>query len=106
LQGEALATAVVMSSSIIKAIGFMAPPKQKHMYLDNFWMDLGRKLNSLNYLADVIIEHMHFGIGKAEMDATYAATNSSQMYEADRLAFEEYMNTQFEDDVKKIEAAI
>lgn len=106
LMGESLATAVVMSSNIIRAIGFMAPPKQKHLYLDNFWMEVGKRLGRLHYRGEVIIEHMHFSVGKSEKDALYEETNSSNMYDADRVAFEEYMSQSFEEDIKKIEALI
>jgi hypothetical protein len=102
IQGEALPTAVLMSSNIIKAIGYMAPPKQKHMYLDNFWLDLGTRLNAIHYLEDVIIEHLHFSVGKSDMDSSYQETNDSAIYNADKVAYDEYLSTQMDIDLDKI----
>ena len=102
IQGQALPTAVLMSSNIIKAIGYMAPPKQKHMYLDNFWLDLGTRLNAIHYLEDVIIEHLHFSVGKSDMDSSYQETNDSAIYNADKVAYDEYLSTQMDVDIEKI----
>ena len=102
IQGQALPTAVLMSSNIINAIGYMAPPKQKHMYLDNFWLDLGTKLNAIHYLEDVIIEHLHFSVGKSDMDSSYQETNDSAIYNADKVAYDEYLSTQMNVDIEKI----
>jgi len=102
IQGQALPTAVLMSSNIINAIGYMAPPKQKHMYLDNFWLDLGTKLNAIHYLEDVIIEHLHFSVGKSDMDSSYQETNDSAIYNADKVAYDEYLSTQMDVDIEKI----
>ena len=102
IQGQALPTSVMMSSKIIKAIGYMAPPKQKHMYLDNFWLDLGTRLNAIHYLEDVIIEHLHFSVGKSDMDSSYQETNDSAIYNADKVAYDEYLLTQMDIDIDKI----
>lgn len=102
IQGSALPTAVMMSSKIIKAIGYMAPPAQKHMYLDNFWLDLGTKLNAIHYLDDVIIEHQHFSVTGEKMDATYQETNDAAVYNADKIAYDNYLLTQMDMDIDKI----
>ena len=101
-QGENLPTAVLLKSSIVKTLGFMAPPVMKHLYLDNFWKDMGNELNSLRYLDDVIIEHMHFLIGKSEEDAGYAEVNSSEIGNHDRLAYLEYSNFRFSFDAERL----
>lgn len=102
IQGSALPTAVVMSSKIIKAIGYMAPPAQKHMYLDNFWLDLGTRLNAIHYLEDVIIEHQHFSVTGEKMDETYQETNDAAVYNADKIAYDNYLSTQMDIDIDKI----
>lgn len=102
IQGSALPTAVMMSSKIIKAIGYMAPPAQKHMYLDNFWLDLGTRLNAIHYLDDVIIEHQHFSVTGEKMDETYQETNDAAVYSADKIAYDNYLSTQMDIDIDKI----
>lgn len=76
LQGEKLASAVIISGDIVRKLGYMAVPELTHLYLDDCWMDLGRKINKLFYLPEVVIEHMHPGAGKATMDEEYTRVNS------------------------------
>lgn len=91
LQGENLPTAVFLHSRIIQALGYMVPPNQIHLYLDNFWKELGRSLNGLVYLPGVIIEHMHPAAGKADWDARYEEVNARDVDLSDRIAFHQYM---------------
>jgi len=98
LQGRNLPTAVFMRSQIIQKLGYMCPPEQTHLYLDDFWLALGGRIG-ITYMGDVIIEHLHPGNGKAPMDASYAETGSQEMYAKDKAAYERYLDTQFEKDV-------
>lgn len=102
LQQENLPTAVVMSSVIVSTLGWMAPPKLKHLYLDNFWLNLGKELGNLNYLKDVIVEHLHYVNGKAQSDERYEVVNSSDMYNHDLREFEKYMKKKFRKDLTKL----
>lgn len=93
LQGRNLPTAVLLKSSIIKTLGFMAPPAMKHLYLDNFWRDMGIEIRGLFYRDDVIIEHMHPFAGKAQSDHGYEEVNSSEIATHDREAYLQYLNS-------------
>jgi len=106
LHGEKLPTSIMMTTNIVKALGFMAPPKQKHLYADNFWQALGRGLGSLYYFPSVHWEHLHFSNGKSEKDASYEETNSETMYREDRDAFVEYMSEQYVDDMTRVKEAL
>lgn len=90
LQGAALPTAVAMTSDIVRALGHMAPGSMRHLYIDNYWKELGEAAGCIRYLPDVVIEHMHPGAGKAPMDEHYARVNSRESYEHDHAAFEAY----------------
>ncbi len=102
LQGEALPTAVVMESRIPKVLGYMAPPVLEHLWVDNFWLQLGQGIGQISYLGDVVIEHLHPGVGKAEWDQEYARTGSSDKDQRDKKAFEEYCKYQLQADVRKL----
>lgn len=102
LQGSNLPTAVLLDSNIVLKLGFMVPPKQKHLYLDNFWKDLGQELGTLRYSGSVIIEHMHFSNNKAPKDSSYEQTNSIEINNHDRELFEEYKKEQFYKDLEKL----
>jgi len=102
LQGRNLPTAVLLKSSIVKTLGFMAPPAMKHLYLDNFWKDIGNELGSLVYRDDVIIEHMHPFAGKSESDEGYVEVNSSELYKHDQKAFQIYSETEMSKDLDRL----
>lgn len=106
LQGEILATAAMMSTNIIEILGFMSPPQLIHLFIDNFWMVLGREIGSLHYLQNVIIEHLHPYAGKAEIDAGYVEANSAERVSADEREFARYLADEFENDLKKVMATL
>lgn len=101
-QGERLPTAVLMSTNIIRTMGFMSPPELKHLYIDNFWKELGTRLSSLKYFSDIILEHMHYAVGKSNKDNTYAEANSATSYRDDELAYNQYVQNKMNSDVSKL----
>jgi hypothetical protein len=105
-QGKNLATAVMMSTNIIKSFGFMAPPKLVHLFMDNFWMLLGMDLNAIWYFDDVIIEHLHFLNGKSTADAGYLEVNAPELSNADRIELQRYINEEYPADLAKFKESI
>ena len=94
-QGKNLATCVAMTQNIAEAMGWaMVPPNMIHLYLDNFWMQLGNDLGALKYLDDVVVEHLHPVAGKAQWDAGYQEVNAEEVYSADAKAFESYIRSE------------
>lgn len=106
IHGAGLPTACVMSSEIPRALGFMAPECLGHLYVDNFWLDLGKALGCLHYLPDVIIKHLHPLVGAAPEDDGYRRVNSPQRYEADRRAYEHYKAERFGVDVARVRTVL
>jgi hypothetical protein len=102
LQGEKLPTAILLSSKIIQKLGYMAPPVLKHLWLDQFWLDLGRKLDTLTYFPAIIIEHLHHSVGKSTGDQTYIDATNRLIRRHDRDAYKKYYQEQFEKDIKKL----
>lgn len=90
LQGENIPTQVAMTANIVQALGHMAPPPLTHLFVDNYWLVLGKAAGRIRYLADVIVEHMHPFAQKAAMDDGYARVNASTMYAADGAAYTTY----------------
>lgn len=105
-QRENLPTAVMMSTNIIKTLGFMSPPEQIHMFLDNFWKAVGERLNALTYFDDVIIEHLHAYVGKSEMDDMYKSVNNAEVADNDGIKYGDYIYNKFDNDVIKLKAAL
>lgn len=88
--GRKLPTAVVMHADIVRALGFMAPPVLGHLYVDNYWLELGRLLGELTYLDDVVIEHMHPTVGKGQDDEQYRRVNAPEQFKVDGDAWRQY----------------
>ena len=106
LQGFSLATAVMMSTNIIKPVGYMAPPKLVHLFMDNYWMTLGKRLGTLWYFEKVIIEHLHPVANKVAWDDQYREVNSDEISNGDKKEFTRYLNEEFDTEFQKIQAAL
>jgi len=91
LQGENIPTQVAMTSDIVRAMGYMVPPKCIHLFFDNMWKVLGTELDRLVYLPEVIVEHMHPINGKSDVDSGYIEVNSPATYAHDQREFELWM---------------
>jgi len=101
LQGQRLPTMIAMTSDIVKALDGMVPPKMKHLYLDNFWKKLGEDLGALTYIDAVVVEHMHPVAGKAEWDEGYKEVNAQEVYSFDALAYQNYIQSEAYEVLKK-----
>lgn len=110
LQGRQLPTQCAMTSDIVRALGYMAPPALTHMYVDNFWLGFGRAAGCIRYLPDVVVEHMHplahnaDGSAKAEWSEGHRRVNAREMYAKDEAAYLAYCASRFADDVAKVAA--
>jgi len=102
IQKELLPTAIIMSSEIILKLGYMCPPNQQHLYLDDFWLRLGKTLGTIYYCDDIIIEHMHFSAGKSKLDDIYSEVNSPSLYQSDLKEYENYLSNNFKSDIEKL----
>jgi hypothetical protein len=105
-QRQNLATQVFISSSIVMALGWMALPGAKHLFLDNTWMTLGGSMSRLIYVPQVVIEHMHPYFGKGEMDEGYERVNASPVVEHDRAAYEAWVRDGAREDIAKALASL
>lgn len=102
IQGKELPTKVMISTNIIKGLGFFAPPVLKHLFADNFWKALGTELGALDYFPDVIMEHWHYINGKAPKDDLYDEIYAAGEMESAQIAFDTYMRDCFSADIAKL----
>jgi hypothetical protein len=96
-QSAALPTAVFLASCIVRALGRMVPHGLLHLFLDDYWLQLGRLLHSIRYLPEVVIEHHHpaatdpaTGRPKAPVDPSYVRTNRPELWEHDGTRWRAY----------------
>ena len=79
-QGEAVPTFPIVSRTVCEVLGEICPRGYRHLHIESHLMDIFRQLAKLGhrrlcYLDDVVFEHMHHALGKAELDATYMKKN-------------------------------
>jgi hypothetical protein len=106
MQSINLPTQVFMDSSIVEALGWMALPGAKHLYLDDTWKALGEGLDRLFYFPEIIIEHMHPASGKAEWDEGYKRVNDQSVYSHDQAVFLDWRDNDYVTDIAKARAAL
>lgn len=87
LQHEFVPTQCAMSASIIRALGWMAHPTLKHMYVDTLWRDMANVARRRRYLPDVVVEHLHYLNGKSPEDEHYKRVNAPAVFSSDEQAF-------------------
>ncbi len=105
-QGENLPTAAFVSAEIVATLGWFALPVCDHMYIDDAWKAIGQGIDSLHYLPDVIIEHLHFAANKGTMDESYKKTNSPSQVEKDKLAYRGWVYGSKTADIAKLRGAL
>ena len=86
-----------MNSNIIRILGFMACPIFNTHHTDVYWLELGKKLNSLYWFSDIIIEHRHYCFDKRPYDDTAKKVNDEAKGEPERYHSQEYKNNLIRD---------
>jgi hypothetical protein len=76
-QGEAVPTFPIVSRTVCDVLGEICPRGYRHLHIESHLLDIFKQLARLGYkricyLDDVIFEHMHYVVGKAAIDLTYA----------------------------------
>lgn len=107
IHGEHLPTAPFISASIVNALGWYALPTCHHLYIDDVWRELGQRTGCLRYLSDVVIEHMHPAVGKAEPDDGYERANSALSINRDHRAYIEWLKSRhYTADLRNVRRAL
>lgn len=93
--------AIVMSSNIVGALGWMALPRCGHYKIDDAWLMLAVATRLGRYRHDVLVEHMQFGIPydpldpnsgmKGLKDQTYADALQPDKMQADVIGYLQWL---------------
>lgn len=70
----------ILTRARYKQQGYLFHPRFKSMYSDNWFTRCAIRDGVIIEARDLVFEHVHPAFGKAEMDATYAASNSEARY--------------------------
>ena len=102
VQGINIPTQMGFTSNIVKALGYAVPDGFIHLFIDNYFLELGRAIGGVCYLPDVIVQHLHPSAGGAKEDQTYREANSPENWSNDQRRFNEYMIEELTTDAEKI----
>lgn len=110
IQGPNFSTHIAMTTDIVRGFGYLANPIVEHLYADNMWTDLGRATDSIRYLPDVSIRHLHYSTRDSLYDETYQIGNSRARWKADKETYQEWRDgrwpVSFPDDAWKLERIV
>ncbi len=53
------AGATIWSGNLIRAVGYIYPPRLMHMFIDTLWMELGKYTGCWTLDESVVVEHEH-----------------------------------------------
>jgi hypothetical protein len=94
-----LSVHVFMRSEVVDKLGYMGPPSIQHMYVDPVWFAWGAA-TSIEYLGDVVLEHLHYTLGKSPADESYR--RSTALIPEDLYAYRGYMAGGLNADIEKL----
>lgn len=55
----------------IEVLGYVLPPKLSFVYADEWITELAKRVDRNVYIPELLIEHLHPAVGKAQLDETY-----------------------------------
>lgn len=102
VMGKEIATELAFTSDIPKALGYAIPSGFVHLFVDNYFMELGESIGRLSYLPHIVVQHLHYSAGKSEEDQTYKEANSPENWSNDKIRFERYLNNELASDAEKL----
>lgn len=94
------------TSRWVNTLGYMVRTEFRHFCVDQWVEELANGVGRLQFLRDVVIEHMHKKYGKAADDATYRLVRGdSGVNEADNALFKKLAPVRA-DDLAKLQKAL
>lgn len=94
--------AVVVSTAIVQALGWMCAPGLHHWYIDNVWRDLGTGAGCLLYCGDIHVPHLHPNVTGQPGDATY--NDAAQSFNSDLAAYQRWRMRNMPRDISTVRA--
>ena len=70
--GESIPTMPCLGGELVRAVGYLSPENIVHWGIDCCWCEIGKRVDALNYRADLTYTHDNPVWGTAPDDRTYA----------------------------------
>ena len=81
----------VITREWYETLGYFSPGVFNFGYNDTWVYDIAKRVGKLNYMNEILVEHLHFSVGKSNMDDTYARNRSQEkgnLYRKDKEIYE------------------
>ena len=89
----------MVSSDVVQALGWFAPPHVQHFYCDNIIAELGKRAGLIRWCPEAVIRHEHYSVSKsARRDRVYSQTEK-KFGASDLAAFQEWLGNQAKNEV-------
>ena len=81
----------MVSSDVVKALGWFACPAMSHYLIDNAVAELGKRSGLIRYCPEAVIEHLHYSVpgSRARRDRVYSQTEK-KFGASDHAAFRQW----------------
>lgn len=79
-----------VGGDLVRAIGWFGFPHCRHYFTDTVWKYLGEQLGNIYRLDHVIVEHLHYSVGKSQHDTVYQESNI--YWKSDKQAYKQWCN--------------
>lgn len=87
-----LPTHPCVGGDLVRKIGWFGFPPCGHYFVDTVWQFLGNELNNIHRLDNVLVEHLHYSVGKSELDTNYQ--ESSLKWKHDKRAYRDWCESE------------
>ena len=87
----------VITSNMVRELGFYGCPAVDHTYFDNFWMDICRDLGHTKYFEDILWDHSRIGYAPDDM---YWQIVEGQ--KENQIRYNQYKEYHYDADLQKI----
>ena len=87
---EKICTFPILSRKWIDTIGYIEPFLFEHFNCDLWTWQIGQMVDRLNYIPDILVEHLHPDTGKSKTDLTTERNLKGRRPEIDRNSFAKF----------------
>ncbi len=97
---------VLISSDIIKALGWFCEPSMQHYYIDNAWADLGNRAGCLKMCKEVLFENFHYTMAKETPGRDKTYSEAEKLGPADQAAYMTWRQERMDADVATVRTVL
>jgi len=87
---ETICTFPILSAEWFNTLGYIEPFLFEHFNCDLWTWQIGKMINRLHYIPDILVEHLHPDTGKANADETTKRNLKGRRPEIDKATFAKF----------------